>query len=1137
MIIEHETLRRVQDGVIHLTRGLTPFVQQKMQGRHGAKWLHYASRSAGGQPNDPLDAYGLLKTIIDKWADVFAGAFPRGQGHRFRNAVSTALEGRNDAAHAAGTMGDQDALRYLDAMCVVLELSKAPEAEHTAVVRLYEEQRRGGLSEPAATPPVAPKPHPVDPAQPRFDLSVAPDAPARPWREVVLPQTDVLDSSFREAEFAADLNAVANRLIDPESDYARPEGFFRITFLTEGLKRVLSNALDRLAGKGGEPVVGLQTAFGGGKTHTMLAVYHMASARDLTLLPGVADLAQGKGIAQWRPISCFIFVGTAVPPGLVLYEQHGLRLTTLWGAMARDLGGMPGYRLVQDAEEAWVNPGSTRLVEVLKLAAPCAILLDEVVAYARQLTGPRSEAFLTFCQSLTEAAKLVPGVLVVSSLPESRAEAGSERGEEALFRLEKVFGRVQSPWLPASGDETYEIVRRRLFQPLDEDGVRLRDQAVKAFHDLYRKNPAEFPPEVREPRYLELMRLSYPIHPDLLERLSKDWAGLPKFQRTRGVLRFLAYVTNILWKQQSNDPLITSARLPLSHERVRANALDPLPGEFAAIVDKEVDGTGSLPDRMESNATRRISQAKAATRAARAVFLGSAPLLGRPNAGVTGQQLRLACAEPGDQLAIFGEALRELSERATYLYEEGGRYWFSTQPTLNRLAQDRAQSLDAHEVDAAIVDLLREEGATVGRFDRVFAAPDDPPAIDEARALSLVILGPAFPHTGRTAGDSLASRMVAETLTQRRTGQRCFRNTLVFLAPDDRELDRAREAMRRSLAWDAIIRDDRLMDGLTRGQADDAAEKAKQNAEAAHLAVRAAWMNLFYPERSAEPGRPFDLAHACVRIRERGPVVPMVYSKVIDDRIAQEKLGPDTFRWEIEPLWPADQPHLAISEIEAWFATYVYLPRLRDVTVLRSAIRTAIGFFDPPFGYADGVEGDGYKNLSWAKPPPPVFPPGAVLVRSEEVWRWLPPRKLGSRWSPGAEAVAPGADDGALRPSTEGPGTPVGRTLPNEDGSAPPRPSLHGRGTGTVAPVPASPMPPTRFYGSVEIDPERPIRAFEQIVTAIIQQLQRVPGAKITLTLEVEATAPQGFGADDVSVVRDNAKQLRFQPDATGFEE
>ena len=140
---------------------------------------------------------------------------------------------------------------------------------------------------------------------------------------------------------------------------------------------------------------------------------------------------------------------------------------------------------------------------------------------------------------------MVPGALIIGSLPESDLEAGGPKGASALRRLQSVFGRLHSPWLPASGDETYEIIRRRLFQPLDAEGEKARDETVKAFHDLYKKNAAEFPPEAKEARYLELLRLSYPIHPELFDRLSKDWASLEKFQRTRGVLRFMANVIGV----------------------------------------------------------------------------------------------------------------------------------------------------------------------------------------------------------------------------------------------------------------------------------------------------------------------------------------------------------------------------------------------------------------------------------------------------------------------------------------------------------------------------------------------------------------------------------------------------------------
>jgi hypothetical protein len=566
-----------------------------------------------------------------------------------------------------------------------LRAVKAPQTEIAEAKRLYDEQRQSGLATPAAVsaPEASPSPAPEP-------VSEKPGKALRPWIEVALPHPDVLANRFKESEFAADLFAVDSG--NAEGDYATPRGFFGITFLTEGLKRVLVSALQRLSGQGGDPVIGLQTAFGGGKTHTLLAVYHLArhlkEGGNPADLPGLGTVIEGFANVSWKTPQLASFVGSSKGTDVSLTLNDGPRLRTLWGYIAWRIAGEAGLKLVAEAEAARTNPGSELMVEVFRLAGPSVILLDELVMFARQLDDIRFEAFLSFIQSLTEAAKMVPGVLIIGSLPESDAEAGGARGREALLRLEKVFGRVQSPWLPASGNETYEIVRRRLFQALDPEGERARDETVKAFADLYRRNPAEFPPEAREARYTELLCLSYPIHPELFDRLAKDWSSLEKFQRTRDVLRFMANVVGVLWQAQARDPLILPARVPVAHERVRASALYPLDPAFTAVVDREVDGDGSLPARMEANPTRRISQARAATRAARAVFLCSAPLVGQPNAGLTRQGLRLACAEPGDQPAIFGEALTELSERATYLYEEAGRYWFSTQPTLNRLAED-----------------------------------------------------------------------------------------------------------------------------------------------------------------------------------------------------------------------------------------------------------------------------------------------------------------------------------------------------------------------------------------------------------------------------------------------------------------
>jgi len=1080
-------LDRVRDGLYRLREALGPFVEGGMKGHFGTNWSSYASRAAGAAANGPLDEYALLKTMIDNWRDVFGEAFPRHERQKVRNFVSTALEARNATSHLTLPIQDDEALRYLDASHQLLRAAKSPAAEVAAVKALYDAQRMSGIEAPAPQPAAAPG---------------GPARTVRPWREAALPHPDVLANRFKEAEFAADLFAVDSGQVDPTNDYATAKGFFGITFLTEGLKRVLTSVLERLSGKGGDPVLGLQTAFGGGKTHTLLAVWHLAHAADLAPLAGVGDLAKAAGVTSWKPAKVAVFVGSAVGVDTPLPVKDGPRLRTLWGYLGWRLAGQPGLDLMAEAEAGWTSPGSALLADLFRLSGPALILLDELVAYARQLPEERFEAFLSFIQALTEAAKMAPGVVVIGSLPESDAEAGGDKGVRALRRLQAVFGRMHSSWLPASGDETYEIIRRRLFQPLDADGEKIREDTVRAFHDLYKKHAAEFPAEAKEARYLELMRLSYPIHPDLFDRLSKDWASLPNFQRTRGVLRFMANVIGVAWRAQVSDPLITPARIPMGHEKVRAGMLNPIDPAFAAVLDREVDGEGSLTARLEANPSRRISQLKAATRAARAVFLASAPLAGQPNAGLTRAGVRLACVEPGDQFAIFGEALNELSEQAAYLYEEAGRYWFSTQPTLNRLADEKAKALAPHEVDEAIEKVLSIEAASKGGFHWVFTGADP----EEKAELSLAILGPATPHAGKLALGP-AAQAARAMLERRGPGQRRWRNTLIFVAADETLLATAREAMRRALAWEDIAADRQLAAQLPSGQIRDAEAKAKTHRSGAVHAIRLAWSAVFLPVKASQPGKPFDLEQTTITARDRSSIPSAVYDKIgpKGEALVKETLGPENLWTTLGPLWPSDRPHLPVAELADWFAAFAYMPKLRDRGVMEGAVRGGVASLDPKFGYADGFDAVSarYSSLRWGTPPPESMPAGALLVRS-------------------AEALAQVAAEQAA--------------VVRRDGGSTERPADTPEGGGIEPEAPAAPGKPHRFFGVVELDPDRPVKAFDAVATAIIAQFQRTAGTKVKLTLEIEAEAPEGFDDADIGVVRDNARSLKFRAESTGFD-
>ncbi|MCL4551940.1 MAG: DUF499 domain-containing protein, partial [Candidatus Marsarchaeota archaeon] len=335
----------------------------------------------------------------------------------------------------------------------------------------------------------------------------------KPWREVAIPHPDVLEGTFLQSEFAADITAVHNGKATRE--YQDAEAFFQRTFITEGMSLLLTSVMRRLNGQGGDPVIQLQTAFGGGKTHTMLAVYHLATRQcPLNDLSGIPDLLDRAGMMDVPKAHVVVLDGTARAPGQP--HKHGNQaINTLWGELAWQLGGDEGYALVSEADSTGTSPGKDVLKTLLDTYAPCVVLVDELVAYIRQfpdgqpLSGGSYDSNLSFVQALTEAIKLVPTAIMLASLPESEVEAGSNRGVATLQALEKTFGRVQALWKPVATEEAFEIVRRRLFEPVRDEHA--RDAVCRAFADAYITEGIKLPSETQEARYFDRLVQAYPI--------------------------------------------------------------------------------------------------------------------------------------------------------------------------------------------------------------------------------------------------------------------------------------------------------------------------------------------------------------------------------------------------------------------------------------------------------------------------------------------------------------------------------------------------------------------------------------------------------------------------------------------------
>ncbi|MFO0608850.1 MAG: DUF499 domain-containing protein [Polyangiales bacterium] len=487
------------------------------------------------------------------------------------------------------------------------------------------------------------------------DLKGTPAEGLRPWRDLVSPHPDVARGTYQKAEFAADLWAVVTG--DASEEYRDPVEFFRRTYLTEGLQQLLGNALTRLSGGGGDPVIELQTTFGGGKTHSMLALYHLFSGVAPATLPGLEPVLARVGVSDALPAKRAVLVGNKLSPGQPERKPDGTVTRTLWGELAWQLGGPEGYAMVREADETATNPGDA-LRRVFARFGPCLILVDEWVAYARQLFSGRDlpgggfETHFTFAQQLSEAAKAAPRTLLVVSIPASEhlatrdrkgqrrekeghdIEVGGEYGHVALERLKNAIGRVESPWRPASPEESYEIVRRRIFQPVADPGSHAaRDAVIRAFMELYRSNGADFPSECREKDYERKLKAAWPLHPELFDRLSVEWSGLPKFQRTRGVLRLMATVVHRLFHDGDRSLMIMPASIPLASMDVQSELARYLDDPWGPVIERDVDGPGSLALRVDEENVH-LGKVSAARRVARTVFMATAPTQRTAHAGV-----------------------------------------------------------------------------------------------------------------------------------------------------------------------------------------------------------------------------------------------------------------------------------------------------------------------------------------------------------------------------------------------------------------------------------------------------------------------------------------------------------------------
>ena len=1105
---------RVGKAMELLKVGLAPFVERELKSQYQGDWLAEAKAALAPQQlalasamDDPLgDVAAMLAMMTNRWNDVFRKTL----GQSERSIVSELRNVRNRWAHQQ-TFSTDDAYRALDSVVRLLAAVSAPQADEVEKMKMellrlrFDEQVRGEKRKTAGTA-----------------IESTTTSNLKPWREVVTPHKDVASGRYQQAEFAADLWQV--HLGEGTDEYKNPVEFFRRTYLTESLKAMLVGAVRRLAGKGGDPVVQLQTNFGGGKTHSMLALYHLFSGVNPSELPGVDAVMREAGAEKVPSARRVVMVGNKISPGNPSTKPDGTVVRTLWGELAWQLGGKKAFARVKADDEKATNPGDV-LRELFVEYGPCLILIDEWVAYARQLHDRSDmvdlpagdfETQFTFAQALTESAKLANNCLLVISLPASDTtgsphtqaddvEVGGQRGREALDRLRNVVGRVDSSWRPASAEEGFEIVRRRLFEPLaDPAQFKDRDVVARAFADLYQANHAEFPAECRDSDYEKRIKAAYPIHPEIFDRLYTDWSTLVKFQRTRGVLRLMAAVIHSLWEKGDRNPLILPANVSIDDPRVQFELTRYLSDNWVPVIEKDVDGPNSLPLRIDGELAGTLGKYSACRRVARAIYLGSAPTATAAHRGLEDRRVKLGCVMPGESPAVFGDALRRLSAAATYLYQDGQRYWYSTQPTVTKLAEDRAEQLTrdsdkvVHELDRRVrLDLHK-----TGDFDRVHAMPQTGQDVPDDLDARLVVLSVDHPYSKEPG--SAADAAAKSILESRGNTPRLYRNTLVFLAADRTRLQDLDEATRRFLAWESIL-EDKVALNLDPQQVKQAETQktAADGAVTARLPETYQW--LLVPAQAAGAQAP--ITWEAIRLTGTDALAVRASKKLRNDELLLIGFGASRLRMELDrvPLWRGDS--VAVKQLAEDFARYLYLPRLAEPSVLVNAIRDGVALLTWPqdsFAYAESYdEAAGRyrglcsgRNLNIAD-----HNAAGLLVKPEVALKQID-----------TETAKPGDKDAGAKPGERDGGGDNGGNAGEADGiSTPP-----------VAPK------PRRYHGTVRLDPTRVGRDAGRIADEVIAHLEGLVGSTVTVTLEIGADIPAGAPDQVVRVVTENGRTLKF---------
>lgn len=575
----------------------------------------------------------------------------------------------------------------------------------------------------------------------------------KPFHTIAIPHKDILEGRLTMDTFAADLwEAFHNRGV---AEYRDSELFFQKTYLTAGLKNLLNIVQRRIEGKEGDPVIQIQTPFGGGKTHSLIALMHKAK--------------------EWGA-KRVVIVGTSLSAERRLWEIMEEQLT---GKIAILSGP--------------TSPGKERIKSLLEQHEPAVILMDELLEYLVKASGVKvgestlASQILAFMQELSETVSSMKRISLVVTLPASVLEHYDHNAETFYTQIQKIIGRVEKIYTPVDEQEIAKVIRQRLFSLVNKKET---TQIVNEFMK-YAEQENILPPkiEIEYTEYRNRFLDSYPFIPEVIDILYHRWGSFPSFQRTRGVLRILSLVIHSL--KNSTLPYISLADFNLANQEVRQELIKHIGNEYNSIIAQDITDAEAGSKKIDDILGDSYRGLKLATRTSTTIFMYS--FSGGSERGATLAEIKRCATTLNNPATVVSEALEQLKSKLFYTQFQNDKYYFSNTPNLNRILLNKIENITERDVKEKEKELIRSQLS--GKYFKSYIWEETPSNIPDNPDLKLLIL--------REEKEGI----IKQIIKTKGASPRIYCNIVLFLCPVAHEHSGLIATIKKYLANESLLKD------------------------------------------------------------------------------------------------------------------------------------------------------------------------------------------------------------------------------------------------------------------------------------------------------------------------------------------